>query len=59
MNRERVTVIGILEGPSDEVDAMTKLLQTFGSRKSKIEKAEFHNKRNINTVSYAEFVVRY
>jgi hypothetical protein len=59
MNTEGATVIGRLEGPSDKMEAMTKLLQTFGSCETKIEKAECHNKRNINKVSYAEIRVRY
>jgi hypothetical protein len=58
MNTERATVIGRIERPSDVAEAV-KLLEIFGSPKSKIENDEFYNKRKINTVSYDEFRVRY
>ncbi|XP_053552819.1 acylphosphatase-1 [Bombina bombina] len=57
-NTDTGTVKGQLQGPSSCVQEMQLWLQTKGSPKSRITKAQFQNERQIVSLEYASFSVR-
>ncbi|XP_045476003.1 acylphosphatase-1-like [Harmonia axyridis] len=58
MNTKRGTVKGILQGDMDKVNMMKVWLQKTGSPKSKIEKAEFRNEKQITSASFNDFSIK-
>ncbi|XP_072032154.1 acylphosphatase-1-like [Amphiura filiformis] len=51
------TVVGVVQGPEDKVDFMKKWLKTKGSPRSRIDKAEFNNDRNVQKADFPDFKV--
>lgn len=57
-NTKGGTVIGIIEGQSDNVEEMKRWLQYIGSPSSKIERAEFKNEKEIDDYSFSDFNIK-
>ncbi|EDV43534.2 uncharacterized protein Dana_GF18541 [Drosophila ananassae] len=58
MNTKEGTVKGQLEGPLPQLNEMKHWLQTKGSPKSVIEKAEFTPSQEIDSASFSRFEIR-
>ncbi|XP_038074374.1 acylphosphatase-1-like [Patiria miniata] len=56
-NTKRSTVEGHAQGPNDKIKQMKTWLQTKGSRRSHIEKADFKNQKTIEKLDYTEFKI--
>ncbi|XP_058511143.1 acylphosphatase-1 isoform X1 [Ochotona princeps] len=56
-NTERGTVQGQLQGPISKVHLMQQWLETKGSPKSHIDKANFNNERAISKLDYSDFQI--
>ncbi|PWA16549.1 acylphosphatase-1 [Gambusia affinis] len=56
-NTEAGTVKGQLQGPSSKVEKMQEWLKVTGSPKSCINKAEFKNKKTIESLEYSSFSI--
>uniref|UniRef100_A0A8C5QYP7 acylphosphatase n=1 Tax=Leptobrachium leishanense TaxID=445787 RepID=A0A8C5QYP7_9ANUR len=57
-NTDTETVRGQIQGSASKVREMQEWLQTKGSPKSKISKAEFQNERRIPQLEHRTFTVR-
>ena len=58
MNTEKGTVVGQVQGGEDVVKKMKDWLKKTGSPKSRIDRAEFKNEKQIDTLGYSGFEVR-
>ncbi|PSN41638.1 Acylphosphatase-2 [Blattella germanica] len=58
MNTDKGTVTGTMEGPERKVEEMKKWLVSVGSPKSRIERAEFKNEKNVEKYSFQEFRIK-
>ena len=58
MNTEQGTVLGQMQGTPDAVKSMKAWLKTKGSPKSKIDKAEFKEEKEIKALQFKAFDVR-
>uniref|UniRef100_UPI00358FCFFC acylphosphatase-2 n=1 Tax=Myxine glutinosa TaxID=7769 RepID=UPI00358FCFFC len=52
------SVVGVVQGPADKVEAMKHWLSKVGSPSSRIHKAEFHNERKIAQTEFKSFGTR-
>ncbi|XP_028677740.1 acylphosphatase-1 [Erpetoichthys calabaricus] len=57
-NTEQGTVRGQLQGPNCKIQAMKAWLKNKGSPKSRIDKAEFSNEKDIQKLVFEDFTVR-
>ena len=57
-NTPEGTVVGVAQGFEDDVEQLKSWLTTVGSPKSRIDRAEFTEEREINTCEFEEFDVR-
>ena len=58
MNTEAGTVTGQIQGKEEDVKKMKVWLKSKGSPKSLIDKAEFKNQRDVESLEFTEFVIR-
>ncbi|XP_057303624.1 acylphosphatase-1-like [Hydractinia symbiolongicarpus] len=58
MNTKHSTVVGCIQGEKKNVTKMKEWLQHQGSPKSKIEKCEFRDEKNIDSLQFTNFEVR-
>lgn len=58
MNTDKGTVVGQMQGKDDAVKKMKDWLKSTGSPKSKIDRAEFKNEKEIEKFEFAEFSIR-
>jgi len=58
MNTEKGTVVGQMQGPADKCKKLKEWLSKTGSPKSKIDKAEFKNEKEITKIDFQSFDVR-
>uniref|UniRef100_A0A8C8ZX10 Acylphosphatase n=1 Tax=Prolemur simus TaxID=1328070 RepID=A0A8C8ZX10_PROSS len=56
-NTDRGTVQGQLQGPISKVRHMQEWLETSGSPKSHIDKANFNNEKVISKLDYSDFQI--
>ncbi|EHB15421.1 Acylphosphatase-1 [Heterocephalus glaber] len=56
-NTDRGTVQGQLQGPTSKVRHMQEWLETKGSPKSHIERANFNNEKAILKLDYSDFQI--
>ncbi|XP_006884841.1 PREDICTED: acylphosphatase-1 [Elephantulus edwardii] len=56
-NTDQGTVQGQLQGPTSKVRHMQEWLETKGSPKSRIDKAQFNNEKVIIKLDYADFQI--
>ena len=58
MNTEKGTVVGQAQGNEDKIKKMKEWLRKTGSPKSRIDKAEFKNEKELKTLEFTAFDVR-
>jgi acylphosphatase len=58
MNTEQDTVVGQAQGPEDKIKKLKEWLRKTGSPKSRIDKAEFKNEKEIIKLDFTAFDVR-
>ena len=58
MNTDKGTVVGQAQGNEDKVKKLKEWLRKIGSPKSRIDKAEFKNEREITKLEFTTFDVR-
>lgn len=56
-NTPQGTVQGQIQGPGVQVRKLQQWLQTTGSPKSRIDKAEFHNEKKIARLEHSDFCI--
>ncbi|CAG9787907.1 unnamed protein product [Diatraea saccharalis] len=56
-NTSQGTVLGHIQGPSEQIESMMQWLKTTGSPSSQIEKAEFRNQKDINEYNFTDFSI--
>eukprot|EP01138_Halocafeteria_seosinensis_P015846 gb/GECG01016171.1/.p1 GENE.gb/GECG01016171.1/~~gb/GECG01016171.1/.p1 ORF type:complete len:101 (+),score=20.19 gb/GECG01016171.1/:1-303(+) len=58
LNSATGTVQGVAQGPAPAIEEFKKFLQYEGSPASKIERAEFHEEKEVSQLEYDRFSVR-
>ena len=58
MNTEKGTVVGQAQGPEDKIKKLKEWLKKTGSPKSRIDKAEFKNEKEVTKLEFTAFDVR-
>ena len=58
MNTEQGTVVGQAQGPEDKFKKLKEWLRKTGSPKSRIDKAEFKNEKEVTKLEFIAFDVR-
>ena len=58
MNTEKGTVTGQMQGAEDAIRKMKEWLKKTGSPKSKIDRAEFKNEKQLDSLEFKSFEVR-
>ncbi|XP_022103766.1 acylphosphatase-1-like [Acanthaster planci] len=56
-NTDRDTVEGQVQGQNDRIKQMKIWLQTKGSRRSEISRADFKNEKSVEKLDYKEFKI--
>mmetsp|Transcript_17331 Transcript_17331/g.18070 ORF Transcript_17331/g.18070 Transcript_17331/m.18070 type:complete len:97 (-) Transcript_17331:39-329(-) len=57
-NTEQGTVIGVAQGPEEDIEQLKVWLATVGSPKSRIDKLEIENEQEIESCEFEDFTVR-
>lgn len=58
MNTQQGTVVGQMQGSDDKIKKMKEWLQKTGSPKSRIDKTEFKNEKQVDKLEFKEFVIK-
>ncbi|KAL5264295.1 hypothetical protein ACHWQZ_G005410 [Mnemiopsis leidyi] len=57
-NEPDLTVTGVVQGGSSQIDIMMNWLEKTGSPQSRIDSCSFSNDRNVDKTEFSEFTIR-